>query len=506
LLFSFFLTVNEKKLYRTGFSLSEDINNIVSIVMKRRKGKSEKKKKRRQRKGQERTKRAHEEEELVFEDPFVDEYEEEDVAPATDAAVKKREEEEDEGGPSDARETWDPMERPLEEGETLNYDSSAYTMFHRLRPEWPSLSVDVIRDNLGARRTKFPLTAFLVTGSQANRGDKNKLTVMKVADMHKTQNDEKDSDDSEDEDGLDDDPTLLTRETPHPGCTNRVRCMPQRPNVVATWADTGKVHIWDVSEALQQLSGKATGRSSAWRPAPVFTFEGHPMEGFAMDWSSRSEGRLITGDCRQHIYLWEPASSSVWSVDKVPFKGHSESVEDLQWSPTEETVFASCSVDRSIRIWDTRCKRKSMLTTADAHETDINVISWNRLVSYLLVSGADDGSFKIWDMRNFKANAPAAHFKWHTGPISSVCWHPSDDSVLAVAAGDDQISVWDMSVEADKDEAEVDFGETRRKVPPQMLFLHHQKDPKEVKFHAQLPGVIVSTGVDGFNIFRPSNL
>lgn len=86
---------------------------------------------------------------------------------------------------------------------------------------------------------------------------------------------------------------------------------------------------------------------------------------------------ILAGDCKNFIHLWEPTSDSTWNVDSKPFIGHTASVEDLQWSPTEPHVFASCSVDRNIAIWDIRLG-KSPAVTIKAHEADVNVITWNR--------------------------------------------------------------------------------------------------------------------------------
>ena len=59
----------------------------------------------------------------------------------------------------------------------------------------PCLSFDVIRDKLGSGRTKFPMTAYLVAGTQADQSDKNEVLVMKVGDLHKTMREEDDDDD-----------------------------------------------------------------------------------------------------------------------------------------------------------------------------------------------------------------------------------------------------------------------------------------------------------------------
>lgn len=85
-------------------------------------------------------------------------------------------------------------------------------------------------------------------------------------------------------------------------------------------------------------------------------------------------------------------------------------------------------------------------------------------------------------------------------------WHPTDDSVFVASGADDQVTLWDLGVEHDDEQGGVPMDGTPQggqDVPSQLLFMHHgQKDIKEVHWHPQIPGTVISTALDGFNIFK----
>ena len=64
-------------------------------------------------------------------------------------------------------------------------------------------------------------------------------------------------------------------------------------------------------------------------------------------------------------------------------------------------------------------------------------------------AGADDGSFRVWDLRAFQSGQPVAMFKWHKAGITSVEWSPLESSTIAVAGADNQVTLWDLALEED---------------------------------------------------------
>jgi ribosome assembly protein RRB1 len=405
--------------------------------------------------------------------------------------------------------TFIPGRNKLSPGETLNPDLSTYDLLHTLEAPWPCLSCDIIPDNLGSDRKTYPATVYAVAGTQAARGrDKeNQIMVMKE--------DEEQDDESDDEAS---DPILETKSIPLTSCTNRIRAhqTPQSTSaqppttLAAAMTESGQVLIYDVTPHLTAFDTPGTTITPT-QNKPVCTVRAHKAsEGYALDWSPRfPEGKLLTGDVDGKIYTTTRTQGGGFVTDTTPFTGHKGTVEELQWSPSENNVFASASNDGTVKIWDARSKSRKAAVNVKVSKTDVNVLSWSHQTAHLLATGADDGEWAVWDLRQWKPStdmssdvkpSPVASYTFHKEQITSVEWHPTDDSIVLVCAGDNTLTLWDLAVELDDEESRDTAGV--QDVPPQLLFVHYMDQIKEAHWHPQIPGTIMATGGSGFGVFK----
>ena len=459
-----------------------------------------------------------------FEDPYGDEFESDGEIVELDG----NEEEDEEMGEEDGQKKIEELEKndekepevnvylphkakPLGPDEILEPDPSVYEMLHQINMPWPCLTIDILPDHLGNERRSYPASMYIATATQAERSKNNELIAMKLSSLGKTLEKDEEEEDEEDEDDDEDvDPVMDSESTPLKYTTNRLRVSPHSLNtneyLTAVMQESGEVHIFDVSSQYTAFDtpGYMIPKSSK---RPVHTIRNHGnVEGYGLDWSPLiNTGTLLSGDCTGRVYLTNRTTSK-WVTDKTPFVASDDSIEDIQWSPAEKTVFSTGGCDGYVRVWDTRSKKHKPAISVKASTSDVNVLSWSNRINYLLASGHDDGTWGVWDLRSFKSQAPTpvAHYDYHRAPITSISFNPLDESVVAVSSEDNTVSLWDLAVEADDEEISAQKKELKelQDIPPQFLFLHWQRSVKDVRWHSQIPGCLVSTGSDGLNIWK----
>ena len=474
--------------------------------------------------------------ESVEDNDDEEEEKEEDEKEETKEETKEKTEEKNEDEDKIKVDLWDEKKnKNLKEGEILDFDNDAYEMLHRSKVEWPCLSLDfLLKENSSLNNIKdfylpnnkrklcedkYPYNAYIISGSQTN--EKNGyFYFMKWYNMKKTKyDDDPDKSDDEDDDEEKKNPLMKYEKIKTSGNINRVKSM-KNSSICALWLDNPSVDIINceelfnnieyqeelkVEEDINEQPKNNKKRKKDIKYNKIFK-KNIPQknEGFAIDWNNITPFILSTGGYDKKIYIYKPKDSNISDIILYdnPLIGHNDSVEDIQWSPNEENVLASCSIDKTIRFWDIRQNNNnSPKIIKNAHNSDVNVISWNSIRNHLFASGGDDNTFKVWDLRYIN-ESPITEIKWHTGPINSIMWDPFDESQLAVCSEDNRLSIWDFSVEPDEKKL---FDNYNKEIPQQLVFLHQgQINLKDVKFHPVFKNMLISSAENGLNLFRPA--
>ncbi|GAB1191346.1 hypothetical protein APSETT444_000518 [Aspergillus pseudonomiae] len=133
------------------------------------------------------------------------------------------------------------------------------------------------------------------------------------------------------------------------------------------------------------------------------------------------------------------------------FQGHSRQVHKLAFNPHRPAWLLSGSQDSSIRMWDLRmasavrpCSSKELY---NGNSDAVRDIRWSPNDGFAFATATDSGAIQLWDCR--KTTAPLLRITAHDKPCFSVDWHP--DGKHIVSGGTDRhVKVWDFSSSAER--------------------------------------------------------
>ncbi|KAJ5212290.1 uncharacterized protein N7498_003936 [Penicillium cinerascens] len=136
------------------------------------------------------------------------------------------------------------------------------------------------------------------------------------------------------------------------------------------------------------------------------------------------------------------------------FQGHNRQVHRLAFNPHLASWLLSGSQDGTIRMWDLRSAsaNRGLSTCGSKHvyhgnSDAIRDVRWSPTDGVVFATASDSGAIQMWDSR--KTNAPLMRIAAHDRPCFAVDWHPDGKHVVS-GGTDRQVKVWDFSSSAER--------------------------------------------------------
>ena len=173
--------------------------------------------------------------------------------------------------------------------------------------------------------------------------------------------------------------------------------------------------------------------------------EGHTDRVWSLAWNpvtGHNGVPLLFASCSgdKTIRIWEQnLTSGVWSTKAVLDEPHTRTVRSCAWSPSGK-LLATASFDASTAIWENVGGDYECVSTLEGHEHEVKSVSWNASGN-LLATCSRDKSVWIWEVLPGNEFECVSVLQGHTQDVKMVKWHPTMD-ILFSCSYDNTIKVW----------------------------------------------------------------
>ncbi|KAK4392072.1 protein CIA1 [Sesamum angolense] len=173
--------------------------------------------------------------------------------------------------------------------------------------------------------------------------------------------------------------------------------------------------------------------------------EGHADRVWGLAWKPATGGDGVpavlascSGDKTVRVWEQSPLTGS-FQCKAVLEETHNRTVRSCAWSPSGK-LLATASFDATTAIWEDVGGDFACISTLEGHENEVKSVSWNASGSLLATCGRDK-SVWIWEVLPHNEFDCVSVLQGHTQDVKMVQWHPTVD-ILFSCSYDNTIKIW----------------------------------------------------------------
>ena len=151
----------------------------------------------------------------------------------------------------------------------------------------------------------------------------------------------------------------------------------------------------------------------------------------------------------------ECIKGDMYISDLIHTRGHVAIVKDGQWNPIDNNLFATCSSDSTVRIWDINSKLKGIeqqlgqktvikCKNAKGLKVGCQVIRYSH-DSKIMAVACEDGSLQLWSSKTSytRPDAVVQNSTSNNAETTSICFY-KDNQKLLTRSQDNSMRLWDI--------------------------------------------------------------